>query len=572
MDRLSSPIEAIKDHYPVVVIGSGYGGAIAASRLARAGQQVCVLERGREIHPGAYPRNEKETKRETQSNLPLGHLGRQTALYDLHINDDMSVLVGCGLGGTSLINANVALRPDARVFADRRWPQAFRDDIESGLAEGFRHAEAMLRPVPYPEGFQELPKLDALCKSAAALNAECSRVPINVTFEDGVNHVGIDQKACVLCGDCVAGCNYWAKNTTLMNYLPDARNHDADFFTLVSVQTVERSGGRWLVHYEVLGPEQEELVGPTSSVSADTVILSAGTLGTAEILLRSEAAGLRLSGRLGHDFSGNGDVGGVAYNADQVINAVGFGPNDPGDIDPVGPTIAGVIDMRDEADLEDGVIIEEGAIQGSLAKGLPLTLAKSALLVGKDTDRGLVDRVREIKRVIESLIRGSYYGAVKHSQVFLVMAHDDSGGQLTLEDDRIRITWPGIGDQPFVMKVNEYLLKATRAIGGTFVENPLWSKLPSHNMVTAHPLGGCIMAEDAGQGVVNHKGQVFSEATGTAVYQGLYVCDGAVIPRSLGANPLLTISAVAERCCALLAEDNGWEIDYGNQGLSSLAQ
>jgi cholesterol oxidase len=568
MDRLSSPIEAIKSHYPVVVIGSGYGGAIAASRLARAGQQVCVLERGREIHPGAFPRNEKEATIETQTNLPLGHLGRHTALYDLHVNDDMTVLVGCGLGGTSLINANVALRPDSRVFADHRWPQAFRDDVGGRLEEGYRRAEAMLKPTPYPEDYPKLPKLDALGESAAALDVECRRPPINVTFADGVNHVGVEQKACVLCGDCVAGCNYWAKNTTLMNYLPDARNHQAEFFTQISVRTVEGSGGRWLVSYEVLGSDQEVLEGPTASVSADTVILAAGTLGTVEILLRSEAAGLRLSGRLGHDFSGNGDVGGIAYNADQAINAIGFGPSDPDVIDPVGPTIAGLIDMRDEADLEDGVIIEEGSIQGSLADGLPLALAKSALLAGKDTDRGLVDRAREIKRVIESLIRGSYFGAVKHSQIFLVMAHDDSGGKLTLKDDRIRIHWPGIGDQPFVKKVNEYLLKATRAIGGAFVENPLWRRLPSHNMVSAHPLGGCIMAENAGKGVVNHKGQVFSGDTGTAVHQGLYVCDGAVIPRSLGANPLLTISAVAERCCALLAEDNGWEIDYGLEGES----
>jgi cholesterol oxidase len=566
MDRLSSPIEEIKDHYPVIVVGSGYGGAIAASRLARAGQQVCVLERGREIHPGAFPRNEEETIRETQTNLPLTHVGRQSALYDLHVNDDMTVLVGCGLGGTSLINANVALRPDPRVFDDSRWPQAFRDDIDGRLEEGFRHAEEMLKPLPYPEENPELPKLDALRESGEALNTACRRVPINVTFTNGVNHVGVEQKACVFCGDCVAGCNYWAKNTTLMNYLPDARNHNAEFFTLVSVRTVERLGDRWLVHYEALNPDQEELEGTTASVSADIVILAAGTLGTVEILLRSEAAGLPLSSRLGHDFSGNGDVGGIAYNADQAINAIGFGPNDLGVIDPVGPTIAGLIDMRSEADLEDGVVIEEGAIQGSLADGLPLALAKSALLAGKDTDRGLIDRVREIKRVIESLVRGSYHGAVHHSMVFLVMAHDDSGGRLTLENDRIRINWPGIGDLPFVKNVNGYLLKATRALGGTFVENPLWRRLPSRNMVSAHPLGGCIMAEEAGQGVVNHKGQVFSGDSGTDVHPGLYVCDGALIPRSLGANPLLTISAVAERNCALLAEDNGWKIDYALKG------
>ena len=81
-------------------------------------------------------------------------------------------------------------------------------------------------------------------------------------------------------------------------------------------------------------------------------------------------------------------------------------------------------------------------------------------------------------------------------------------------------------------------------------------------MVTAHPLGGCVMADDASQGVVNHKSQVFSGPEGADVYENLYVCDGAVIPRSVGANPLLTISAIAERSCSLIAQDRGWEIDY----------
>ena len=76
MHRLSSPIQEIKEHYKVVVVGSGYGGAIAASRLARAGQQVCLLERGKERHPGEYPNDEIETLPEIQTNLPSEHLGR----------------------------------------------------------------------------------------------------------------------------------------------------------------------------------------------------------------------------------------------------------------------------------------------------------------------------------------------------------------------------------------------------------------------------------------------------------------------------------------------------------------
>jgi len=111
-------------------------------------------------------------------------------------------------------------------------------------------------------------------------------------------------------------------------------------------------------------------------------------------------------------------------------------------------------------------------------------------------------------------------------------------------------------------RINRELRKATAANGGTYVPNPLWSDLMDNHLITVHPLGGCVMGEDAGNGVVNHQGQVFSGTAGSDVYDDLYVCDGAVIPRPLGINPLLTISAIAERTCALLAEQRGWRIDY----------
>ena len=102
--------------------------------------------------------------------------------------------------------------------------------------------------------------------------------------------------------------------------------------------------------------------------------------------------------------------------------------------------------------------------------------------------------------------------------------------------------------------MNARLKQATEALGGVFVHNPLWSKLLHSNLTTVHPLGGCVMADDAAGGVVNHKGQVFSGTAGTGVYDSLYVADGSVIPTPLGVNPLLTISAVAERSMALLAQ------------------
>jgi choline dehydrogenase-like flavoprotein len=92
--RLSSPIEEIKDHHTVVVIGSGYGGSIAASRLARAKQQVCLLERGKELQPGEYPDTAPEVMRELlrsrETGLPLSdQLGRQWAVPSVALPSSM---------------------------------------------------------------------------------------------------------------------------------------------------------------------------------------------------------------------------------------------------------------------------------------------------------------------------------------------------------------------------------------------------------------------------------------------------------------------------------------------------
>ena len=115
---LASPLSAIQPAYDVVVIGSGYGGGVAASRLARAGQRVCVIEKGKEFPTGSFPSRLPELRRELQLNGGKLRSGSRTGLFDFRLGADIHVLVGCGLGGGSLINAGVALKPDARVFAD----------------------------------------------------------------------------------------------------------------------------------------------------------------------------------------------------------------------------------------------------------------------------------------------------------------------------------------------------------------------------------------------------------------------------------------------------------------------
>lgn len=561
MSRLSKPVNQIRDRYDVVVVGSGYGASIAASRLARAGRRVCVLERGKEFRPGEYPDTGPEAVSETQVDLPGQHLGSATGLLDFHVNKDLNVLVGCGLGGTSLINANVSLRAEPRVFEDSRWPQAIRDDLNTAIEAGYERAVEMLKPTPYPETFPVLKKLEAQRISAEHMGKNFYRPPINVTFEDGVNHVGVEQQACKLCGDCVSGCNYSAKNTLIMNYLPDAANHGAEIFTKTSVRRVEKTGDEWLVHFDLHDTGREHFKAPSMFVRAGIVVLGAGALGSTEILLRSGQEGVDLSERLGTAFSGNGDVLGFGYNCDVEINGIGLGTIPPEKADPVGPCITGIIDVREQEDLEDGYVIEEGSIPGAIRHFLPAAFATFSKLVGEDTDKG--DWWQERKRGIQSLLGGASRGAVDNTQTYLVMAHDGSAGKLELDDnDRVRVNWPGIGAQPVFTTVNAALKEATKALGGTYIKNPTWTPLLGQDLVTVHPLGGCPMAEDAEHGVTNHKGQVFSGKKGEDAYENLYVMDGSVIPRSVGVNPLLTISAVAERNIALLAAERGWEIDY----------
>lgn len=566
MTRLASSIQNIKDHYTVVVIGSGYGGGIAASRLARAGQTVCVLERGKEFQSGEFPETGVEFVSESQVHLTDGSIhGASTGLYDFRMNPDLNALVGCGLGGTSLINAGVALRPEPRVFEDLRWPQALRESVSTTLEEGFSHAEAMLQTTTYPEDFPVLPKMKAHEKSAEAFGSEkFQRLPINVTFRDGVNPAGVEQSACNLCGDCMSGCNHRAKNTVMMNYLPDAKNHGAEIYTRVAVSSLERNGDRWVVHYQLLGEGREGFAAPQAFVSADIVILGAGTFGSTEILLRSKAAGLPLSDALGKHFSGNGDMIGFSYNGDVNVNMVGFGQHPAKEREPVGPVITSMIDLRHQPDLEDGIVIQEGGATGALAGFLPLTMATASRLAGCPVDIELEELIRKNTRELDSLVNGPYHGALRNTQIYIVMTHDSGHGTLYLDEhDEIRISWPGAGAERHVRRVNSKLWEASQQLRGTFIENPIWNRMTSHTLMTAHPLGGCVMADDAEQGVVNHKGQVFCGTYGTDVYKGLYVNDGAIIPRSLGVNPHITIAAVAERNSALLIEDYGWEIDYG---------
>jgi cholesterol oxidase len=279
------------------------------------------------------------------------------------------------------------------------------------------------------------------------------------------------------------------------------------------------------------------------------VVLAAGTLGSTEILLRSRELGLGLSDRLGEGFSANGDIIAFALGGSERVNGVGVGhpPKYVGDA--VGACVAGQIELPDRADLDLSMILQEGVLPSALAPLLPVFFISGGRLLG----------------AAQSLIKGVYQGPLSHLHTYFVVSHDDAQGRIGLDNGSAQVHWPGVADQPVYARVDAALTKAAQAVGARYIKSPLSATSMGTKPATAHPLGGCGMGRDAGTAVVNHKCQVFDGRSPNGVHAGLYVCDGSAIPRSIGVNPLLTITALAERAMVHLARDHNLGFDDGSR-------
>ncbi len=548
-NALSNSSGALKDEYSTVVVGSGYGGAITAARLAEQGHAVCVLERGKEWQPGDFP----DTLKGLAGNLRSGK--NPLGLVDYYLCTDIDVLKGSGLGGTSLINLNVAFRPDREFFDDPRWPKTYRDLADSGkIWDYYVQAETMMRANPHPR-WDQLTKTRMMKKRAGQLR-DCKHAPVNLTVNfdlDGPNHVGVEQKPCIDCGDCFPGCNVRAKNNLIMNYLPFAKQRGAEIHTRIDVRHIaKRSAGGYTVFYRV---NDADGYGEIRQIRARNVILSAGAIGSPEILLRSAGRGLAISDQLGRTFNGNGDFIGLSYNGEERTNVLGFGnhPDSPRAEVAPGPTIVSAIQYDRSGPFEKRITVCDfqvfpSALVDTFRRSIPLLA-----LTGTDTDAGWKDELHEAARIGRDMAVWSPDGALNHSMLYLVMAVDDAKGVLSIDDDdKIDIDWPSVKSDPIFDHIGDELLKHAEALGGTYVHldrlNP-WPRQKS-NLITAHPLGGCVLGEDVDGGVVDEDGRVFDADGG--VHEGLYVVDGAILPMPVGVNPFLTIAAVSERIASTM--------------------
>ncbi|WP_171013520.1 alpha/beta fold hydrolase [Chitinivorax sp. B] len=579
--RLASPVESLLQakrplYCDVLIVGSGYGGSFAAMELAATGQSVWVMEKGREYALGEFP--------ETLGDLP-GHVqyhqqasrpvvGNPDALFSLQVGKHVTVVTGCGLGGTSLINASVALTPPDRVFQDERWPRALRADL-TNLKTCFADAHHLLGTVEWTVAGQTS-KYRALQQLAKAIpGSHCQPLTLAIAPGHQESTAGMMQAKCTQCGNCVTGCNVGAKNTLPMNVIPLACQAGARFYTGATAQTIRparasdqyglANGAQWVVQFARTatlkceeGPDEFEIV-------AKTVILAGGSLGSTEILLRSQTANTTFSKQLGRHFSGNGDFLAFGYAQRRAVNAFGHSQLSSTQLQQIGPTAVGMIRAVDPAISPLGrYIIEDGAIPSVLGQILGPILANASLLQRFISDQQPAWFAQHAN--VDPLT--VHESVLAHTQVLLCMGQDSADGELYLGQQGIDIEWPTAPRHSSIQQLHHVLTQAHLnggMDGGDYLPNPQWRNVPeafeqivgqstTGSLVTAHPLGGCAMGNNATLGVVDHLGRVFDGAdhAGLQLHQGLYVLDSAILPCPVEVNPFITLSGVVLRAVRIL--------------------
>ncbi|KAL4940401.1 hypothetical protein BDV06DRAFT_20342 [Aspergillus oleicola] len=583
---LSLPLSQLKPSYDVVVVGSGYGAGVAASRMARAGKSVAVLEVGNEWRAGSFPTTLKECLRELNiSGSGSKRPSKRTRLFRKFVAEDETKLfqlrqgVGqhafCahGLGGGSLINAGVFLEATPETMRISAWPEEIRENPGS-LKKYYARAASMLQPSTYPNSkvYPELPKTKHLRDATSWLGEESNffPTPLTTTFEEGRNVAGVLMQANEGSGNETTGLNDGSKNSIPVTYLVDAWNWGAEIFTACQVRYVEESadGAGYVVHFvwkergRILFGEQLLWV-----KAKEFCFLGAGSLGTTEILLRSKKYGLEASPMLGRNMSGNGDFLAFGYNGTKDINGLAGSNN----VIRPGPTITSMIDLRREKGRKSdqnplaGYVIEDGAIPAPFAPIIQALLIWQTVSLQNLILAFLRSPKAELQRTIaaiKSLVLGpsTLGGAIQRTATYLIMSHDSSEVTLTLESDKPHIRGVGEGRAHNVNRIRGILEGMLNWSGAGMGFSYFYGR--KQEEVTVHLLGGANMSRDGTgrQGVTNHLGQVFMGRE-SEVHPELICCDASVVPTSLGVNPLATITALAERTIDLLAQEKGHTVD-----------
>ncbi|MFD9124897.1 FAD-dependent oxidoreductase [Kitasatospora sp. NPDC059571] len=497
----------------VLVIGSGFGGAIPAYHLAAAGARVTVLERGPRPAAADFTHSLR--------------LGTYTRFVDVVKGDGISVVAGNCVGGGSVVYFAASLRAPSFVFERRGslqrrlWPAAL---TRAALDPWYDRAEQAL-PVTrldWPDVSYAGGVLAAACHRAGRT---CNPVP-----------VAVDRARCTDCNWMLSGCRFDAKRSMLLNYLPAAEACGASILPLHEVQAIAPSwkdGYRYAVGYTVLDPSDYTCTAESGIVHAKVVVLAAGAVGTPVILQRSAPALGGIPAAVGRHFSGNGDRVSVA--------------------------------VTDEGRVRDllGLSRPDGSAYAALHIGKPITTAGFDRLDpgAAEFSRFTIQQIYfpPITGVLAQTTTGpGWFGIDKRRQrhawrswlTLLAMTEDDNEGSFgppPLTGSFTRLA-PGIGLGSMSFSptaatrtgwdASDAELSAILEKDGLATVRPWTDEVGG--AVTAHPLGSCRIGDDPRTSALDDRHELRG-------HPGIFVTDGAAVPTSLTVNPSLTIAALAER-------------------------
>ncbi|ETT25025.1 putative cholesterol oxidase [Rhodococcus aetherivorans] len=512
-------------HYDVLVVGSGFGGSVAALRATEKGYRVGVLEAGRRFADDELPKTSWRLRKYLWAPA-LGCYGVQR----IHLLPDVLVMAGAGVGGGSLNYANTLYRPPARFFQDPQWGHI--TDWQAELGPYYEQAARMLgvRPNPLTTPADEVMRSVA---EEMGVGETFTTTPVGVFFGEPGKTVpdpffggaGPERTGCTECGGCMTGCRVGAKNTLVKNYLYLAEQAGATIHPLTTVTEIRprAEGG-----YEVRARSTNRIRKRHTVFTADQVVFAAGTYGTSRLLLAMRETGAlpRLSPRLGTVVRTNSEAVLAATAQDRTVDysrgiaiTASFHPDDHTHIEPVrygkGSNAIGLL---------QALLVDGGGRTPRLVKFLAVAARNPAAFL----------RTLSVRHWSERTV------------IALVMQTDDNSLELASTRGPFgrRLTsrrGPGAPPPEWIPVGHE----AIRRVAGKIDGDAGGSVADLVNIpMTAHFLGGCVIGDSPESGVVDP----YLRAYG---HEGLHVVDGSVVSANLGVNPSLTITAQSERAMAL---------------------
>ncbi|MGI9198390.1 MAG: GMC oxidoreductase [Candidatus Nanopelagicaceae bacterium] len=519
-----------KTDYDVIVIGSGFGGSVAALRLAEKGYRVCVIEAGARFEDKDFPK----TSWRLRKFLYAPRVGLN-GIQRIHKLPDVFVLCGAGVGGGSLVYANTLYQPGDEYFQDPQW----RDitDWKSELEPWYQLARRMLGVVTNPF----FSNSDHAMKKVAeemGVGDTFKLAPLGIYFGDqpDVRHPdpyfggdGPERKSCINCGECMTGCRHNAKNTLVKNYLYFAEKLGVEIKDSTTVTEIFQHEGRWKVKTK----SSKSWLPITKELSANEVIVAAGTYNTQKLLHRMKSNGnLNLPSALGSLSRTNSEsLVGTIMPSTKIDFSEGaaitssFFPNSNTHVEPVrygkGSNSMGLLQTIMTS--SDNWKVRVRQWFGAAVKNP--TLLFKILNVRKWSERTVIALVMQnVQSAITVFEKRSLFGT-----------------KLSSKNDAAtpNPTWI-----PEANEVAERVARNYNGIAGGNIGNLIGSPF------TAHFVGGCVIGKDAKSGVIDPYHRVWG-------YPTLHIVDGSTITANLGVNPSLTITAQAERALSFWPNKGG---------------